>query len=155
VPELSDGVHEFTAVVSDDVGNTSEPSAAITVTVDATPPLWGEPSIIRGDLEGWNRIDVIVRFPCEDNLSGPEAGKEALEISTQGEGGDLSLEAPAAGCVDQAGNTAIEPRVLAGIKVDMTPPSYGEPGRAPGFEPNSNGWNNTDVTVRFPYEDSL
>jgi hypothetical protein len=155
LPELSEGAHEFTAVVSDGTGNTSDPSETITVTVDMTPPVWGEPSVIRGDLEAWNKIDVVVRFPCEDSLSGPEAGKEESQVSTQGEGSDLSLEAPAEECLDRAGNQTVRPLSVDGIRVDMTPPAYGAPTRAPGSEPNENGWNNTDVTVRFPCEDSL
>jgi hypothetical protein len=111
--------------------------------------------VIRGDLEAWNKIDVVVRFPCEDSLSGPEAGKEELQVSTQGEGSDLSLEAPAEECLDRAGNQTVRPLSVDGIRVDMTPPAYGAPTRAPGSEPNENGWNNTDVTVRFPCEDSL
>lgn len=53
---------------------------------------------------------------------------------------------------DHAGNK--ESVQSVSFKIDQTPPYYGAPARASGSEANSNGWNNTSVTVNFPCSDA-
>jgi len=97
------------------------------------------------DANGWNNSDVTVHFDCTDSGSG------VYEVT-----GDIVLATEAANqsvtgaCTDKAGN--VSEITVTGINIDKTPPVLTGT-KSP--LPNSNGWNNSDVTVHFDCTDSL
>ena len=123
-----------------------------TIKIDLTRP------VITGSLSpssngnGWNNTDVTVNFACVD--SGPVQSGIALNtasgstLSTEGTGQSVSNSGS---CSDDAGNSALQSTVN-GINIDKTNPSI-TGGRSPLA--NSNGWNNTDISVSFSCTDSL
>ncbi len=132
----------------DAAGNRAQ--TQITIKLDYTAPTVevGEPQGELGD-EGWYRSDVAVSATAADNLSGFADGQLQLEETKrtmrEGEGLRLSFTVE-----DLAGNRS---EAQAGpFKVDKAPPTIAaEPDR----QPDSNGWYNRDVTVRFRCADTL
>ena len=96
---------------------------------------------------GWNNTDVLVSWNWTDNSGGSGLDPTACTTTstTSGEG-DLTLTAT---CKDVAGNTGSASYTA---KVDKTPPTASA-SASPAA--NSNGWNNTDVTVSFSGTDGL
>jgi WD40 repeat protein len=132
----------------DKAGNRAE--RTVTVNLDKTKPqlTLGEPQGTLGS-EGWYRTDVVVPYTATDNLAGFSGGQRQLQGSARssGEGSAVRVRVRVE---DLAGNAT---EAEAGpFKVDQTPPTISA---AVNPQPNAQGWNNTDVTVRFQCEDAL
>jgi sugar lactone lactonase YvrE len=132
----------------DKAGNRAE--RTVTVNLDKTKPqlTLGEPQGTLGS-EGWYRTDVVVPYTATDNLAGFSGGQRQLQGSARssGEGSAVRVRVRVE---DLAGNAT---EAEAGpFKVDQTPPTISA---AVNPQPNAQGWNNTDVTVRFQCSDAL
>lgn len=142
-----------TGTCLDNAGNTA--SATFTgINIDKTAPHYGTPSRASGseaNTNGWNNTDVTVNFPCIDDLSGAIASPIAETVTA--EGANQTATAPAAACVDQAGNVAASDSSLGNISIDKTAPVV-TMASVTGTLGN-NGWYTTDVTVHFQADDSL
>jgi WD40 repeat protein len=136
------------AVAVDNAGNKAE--REVVVNLDKTRPeiVLGAPLGTLG-IENWYRSDVTVPYTATDTLSGFPGGKTTTEgtVTTTGEGPDRTVVIRV---TDLAGNTA---EAKAGpFKVDKTPPVIVAKITP---EPNSAGWNNSDVVVSFECTDAL
>jgi parallel beta-helix repeat protein len=127
-------------------------STTVKVSIDKTKPAIqaGSP---RGTLgsEGWYRSDVTIPFTATDNLSGLDPDGRlsvSFEGTTSGEGTDRYVDGR---IKDRAGNEA-DPARLGPFKVDKTAPTVTAE-LSP--RPNTQGWNNGDVTVSFRCEDRV
>lgn len=108
---------------------------------------------------GWHTSDVQIELFSEDNEGG--VGVEKIEYSLDG-GRIWNKYGEPFGIMEEGIYTVlyrsqdifgnIEEAKTAEIKIDKTKPVL-DSSRAP--EPNSNGWNNTDVTAHFDCADSL
>jgi WD40 repeat protein len=132
----------------DKAGNRAE--RTVTVNLDKTKPqlTLGEPQGTLGS-EGWYRTDVVVPYTATDNLAGFSGGQRQLQGSARssGEGSAVKVRVRVE---DLAGNAT---EAEAGpFKVDQTPPAISA---SLNPQPNAQGWNNTDVTVRFQCSDTL
>jgi WD40 repeat protein len=132
----------------DKAGNRAE--RTVTVNLDKTKPqlTLGEPQGTLGS-EGWYRTDVVVPYTATDNLAGFSGGQRQLQGSARssGEGSAVKVRVRVE---DLAGNAT---EAEAGpFKVDQTPPTISA---SLNPQPNAQGWNNTDMTVRFSCQDAL
>jgi len=115
--------------------------------IDTTPPNITASATPGANLNGWNNSSVTVTWTVTDAES-PVSSQTGCGVVT------LSMETPAAGTTltcsaTSAGGTASQ---SVTIRIDLTPPSISAT-RTPG--PNTNGWNNTNVTVSFACSDGL
>jgi subtilisin family serine protease len=139
-----DGTHELTVTVKDQAGNSA--SDAKTVKLDRTPP---QINCQPPDATRWYREDVSVPCTARDTTSGLANPADAnFTLVAHGEGRAVLTETRTV--ADRAGNTATAGPFTC--QIDKTPPEI-QGNRSPG--PNSYGWNNTDVTVRFSCSDAL
>ncbi|MEK9149632.1 MAG: hypothetical protein AAB267_06270 [Candidatus Desantisbacteria bacterium] len=123
-------------------GNTA--TVYVTLSIDKTPPTITAVSSPQPNSYGWNNSDVTVSFNGEDALSGIDTITQSISVSTEGKDQQINGEA-----IDLAGNKAT---ASAKVNLDRTPPTI-TANASP--QPNSNGWNNTDVTVTFAGNDIL
>ncbi len=98
-------------------------------------------------MNGWNNTSVTVSFSCSDILSGLAAGSLPANTVLSTEAANQQVSGT---CLDLAGNAASA--AVSNINIDKTPPVLAAV-IAP--QPNSNHWNNSDVTVVFNATDSL
>ncbi len=138
--ESSDQAVTGTAV--DKAGNVSQVTAD--VRLDLTAPTIAYTLAPAPNTNGWNNTDVIVSFTCNDLLSGIKTCPDPVTVSTEGQSQQVTGTT-----VDYAGNTA---SVTAVISLDRTPPTIGH---SLDHAPNTNGWNNTPVTVTYSCNDAL
>ena len=124
-------------------GGTS--SQSVTIKRDATAPTILGSASPAANTNGWNNTDVTVSFTCSDNLSGVASCGPNTTLTSEGAGQSASGNA-----MDNAGNSAST--TVSGINIDKTDPTASG-SAAPAA--NSNGWNNTDVTVSFSGSDGL
>lgn len=124
-------------------GGTS--SQSVTIKRDATAPTILGSASPAANTNGWNNTDVTVSFTCGDNLSGVASCGPNTTLTSEGAGQSASGNA-----MDNAGNSAST--TVSGINIDKTDPTASA-SAAPAA--NSNGWNNTDVTVSFSGSDGL
>jgi hypothetical protein len=113
------------------------------VGVDNDPPtIKATPSPLP-NAAGWNNSAVTVTFTCNDVTSGVASCPPPQTVTTEGS------QVISGTATDNAGNTA---STSITVKVDETPPTI-----AASASPaaNSNGWNNSTVTVTFSCADSL
>jgi WD40 repeat protein len=139
-----DGTHTLRATIRDQAGNESQLSQ--TVNLDRTPP---QVSCRPPDTTPWYNRDVEVPCTASDATSGLASSADAqFKLVAWGEGSQVATDSRTVR--DMAGNaTTAGPYTF---KIDRTPPSI-------DYEltprPNANGWNNSDVTVRFRCADAL
>ncbi|MFN8475450.1 MAG: choice-of-anchor Q domain-containing protein [Anaerolineae bacterium] len=115
--------------------------------IDATKPtLIGAPTT-QPNSAGWYKGDVTVAWTCSDALSGI-VGVCPPNSTISSEGTDLTASARVS---DQAGNTTNAVSSPA-VKIDKTKPTIVA---AATTQPNSAGWYNGPVTVRFICNDGL
>jgi hypothetical protein len=111
---LDEGMHTITATATDAIGNVSDPSAPLSVTVDTTAPTITASHTPEPNANGWNNTDVIVSFECTDALSGLAGTPPApTTVSTEG------AHTVTGSCEDVAGNTA---QATTEVNIDKTPP---------------------------------
>jgi hypothetical protein len=128
-----------------DAGGLSDSASATYSIEDNTDPTITYVSRSPGANDnGWNNSAVTVTWTCSDDV-GVVSGTITQTVNTEGE--DQSVTGT---CEDVAGNTASD--IQSGINIDWTAPTASA---SASPEPNSNGWNNTDVTVSFNGEDEL
>jgi Glucodextranase, domain B len=94
---------------------------------------------------GWNNSGVTLYWNCGDALSGVVMGSVSSAVT--GEGQDQSATGT---CLDKADNSVSDTQ--SGINIDLTAPVISFQSRTLA---NSNGWNNTDVTVTWSCSDAL
>ena len=141
----TEGTFTASGSATDNAGNSSNTSFG-SIKIDKTPPtITGAPTTLPNS-NGWYNGDVAIHWTCSDALSGLAGSCPADSVIT-GEGDDLSVSALVS---DTAGNSASA--TVSGIKIDRTAPTASA-SASPAA--NSNGWNNTDVTVSFSGSDAL
>jgi hypothetical protein len=91
---------------------------------------------------GWNNAAVTVTFTCSDSTSGIATCPSPVVVNTDGAGQVVSGIA-----VNNAGNTA---STSVTLNIDRGAPTVTASRSAP---PNTNGWNNTPITVSFTCSD--
>jgi hypothetical protein len=134
----------YTGHAADNADNTN--STDVTVNIDSTAPVISFVTRTLANANGWNNGDVTVEWSCTDTGgSGVVAGTITKTVSTEGANQSVS-----ATCEDLAGNTSSDTQ--SGINIDNTAPTASA-SAAPAA--NTNGWNNTDVTVSFSGSDGL
>jgi len=111
-------------LVKDEAGNSSEEVTIDYEVVegDTTKPVITGSRDPLSNSSGWNNIDVVVSFSCEDVgpiQSGIETNTVAgMTVTTEGK--DQSVTNTGV-CIDVAGNTA-DPVTVSNINIDKTPP---------------------------------
>lgn len=104
-----------TGTATDKAGNTA--SETVTVNIDKTKPTIAYELTPTANANGWNNVDVTVKFSATDGLSGVDSvSPEEKIVST--EGADQSVTGTA---TDEAGNTASI--TVDEINIDKTPPT--------------------------------
>ncbi|HVI06841.1 MAG TPA: Ig-like domain-containing protein [Candidatus Binatia bacterium] len=125
-----------TGTVTDVAGNSV--SANVTVNIDETAPTITANVSPSPNSAGWNNSAVTVTFTCSDSLSGVVNCPSPQSVSTAGAGQVIS------GTVtDAAGNTA---STQVTVNISLTSPLIVA---SVSPQPNSAGWNNSNVTVNF------
>jgi alpha-tubulin suppressor-like RCC1 family protein len=118
--------------------------------IDRTPP-----NTTITALGGWNNVAVTIALNPGDALSGVSATYYRLDGAASQTGTSLSISADGIHTleywsVDAADN--VEAAHTAQIKIDQTAPTINHTQAPPA---NTNGWNNTGVTVAFICADDL
>ena len=135
----------------DNAGNAASYTSVGGINIDKTNPQINGSRDPEANGNGWNNTDVAVSFACADSgvaQSGIATDTVAGDTVTA-EGADQSVT-NSGFCVDNAGNAASS-ETFGGINIDKTDPRVSG-SRSP--DPNSNGWNNSDVAVSFTCADS-
>jgi hypothetical protein len=141
----AEGTADASGTCTDLAGNTK--SATREVKIDKTDPVITFTNRTPApNADGWNSSNVTVNWSCADSLSGPASASVSDLVST--EGSNLSSTGT---CHDNAGNNASDTQT--GIKIDKTNPTITFNSQTPAA--NVNGWNNTDVTVKWDCADTL
>ena len=128
-------------------GGTS--SQSVTIKRDATAPMIVAAAMTSPNVAGWYNGDVTVHFTCNDTGSGIPTGACPADqlLSTEG----MAVSSTEQTITDAAGNTS-DPSNVVIVKIDKTAP-MASASALPG--PNTNSWNNTNVTVSFNGSDAL
>jgi hypothetical protein len=142
----TEGLTSFSFFATDLSANV-EPTQTLTIKLDKTPPSITGTRTPLANANGWNNSDVTASFACADALSGLAPGSPPANTLMSTEGANQQVTGA---CQDLAGNMASA--TVSGINIDKTPPNIA-PSRTPAA--NSNGWNNTNVTVSFACADAL
>jgi hypothetical protein len=139
----ADGVYSLEYWSVDNAGN-EESHHTIPVRIDKTPPTIAANLSPLPNTNGWNNGKVTVSFVCDDVLSDIASCSADHVVSDEGANQEVSGQA-----VDNAGNSAT---AHTSVSLDATPPTVAA-NRSP--VPNTNGWNNGNVTVSFSCDDGL
>ena len=141
--------HEIAGMAEDIAGNNT--SLLVTLTIDLTPPEIVAIADIPPNGNGWNNTNVRVRFEASDEISGvasrtplDQFGEHALVVSTEGR--DQQIVGTATDAADHTASASVI------LNIDKTAPQITA---TPNIAPNGNGWNNSDVVVRFAASDAL
>lgn len=124
-------------------GSFKDRSSCAALTVNSPPTVSGTPDRDPNSF-GWYNDDVVITWSGDPGSSGVTGCDPATTVSSEGEAQVISGH-----CTDVAG---CEGRGSVTLNIDRTPPRISG-SRSPG--PNTNSWNNTDVTVRFNCTDAL
>ena len=137
------GVVATSPAFTDRAGNVGVP-ASLTLNIDHTPPVVNTSRSPLANPSGYNNTPVTVHFDASDAVSGLTG--PATEDVVFSNDGFFTVQRT---FTDLAGNTTSS--FVNNIWIDKTPPSI-QASFSPG--PNANGWNNTNVTVRFDVLDN-
>lgn len=129
---------------SDNAGNI-ETVKTVSFKIDKSAPEINGAATTESNANGWYKQSVVVRFNCNDAVSGAVSSVIDNTIGTEG-----SNQSSKGICTDVAGNTS--ELTISGINIDKTAPVVSVL-RSP--DANSRGWNNTPVTVTFAATDAL
>ncbi len=162
--------YSFYSIARDLVGNiespktTAEATTLVSNTADLIPPITTATLSVNPNANGWNNSNLRVSLSATDNEPGGSGVKEIhYTMSGAQSGGNVLLGSTATLTVSSEGITTItyfsvdnagnfEAAKSITIKLDKTPPTI-LGSRTPA--PNTNGWNNTPVTVSFQCSDAL
>jgi len=133
-----------TGTCEDTSGNTADDTQS-DINIDTTAPSAAASRAPLANSFGWNNTDVTVSFSGTDTLSDIDSCS-ANQVFGEGAGQSASGT-----CTDKAGNVSA-PATVSNINVDKTAPTASA---SASPAPNSNGWNNSDVTVSFSGTDGL
>src|SRR5439155_341248 len=147
---LVDGTHNISCTATDGLGNgpgvgSGSTAMPVSYKVDQTLPTISGSAAPAANAAGWNNSDVTVSFSCSDATS---TINTCAGPSTLGEGAAQSASGSA---TDIAGNT--KSATVSGINIDKTDPVATLASRLPAA--NGDGWNNSDVTVKWDCTDAL
>ena len=120
-------------------------AVSIYVKIDKTSPTISATVSPAANAAGWHNSDVLVSFTCIDSLSDVDSCSGPVTMSSEGAGQSVTGSA-----TDKAGNTASI--TVENINIDKTAPTI--TGSRTPFA-NTNGWNNSPVTVSFSCDDAL
>lgn len=140
---IADTAGDLFTCTATSLGGTSSPS--VTIKRDATAPLAVASQLPLANSNGWNNSDVTVSFTGTDIGSGIDSCTVDGVLSSEGAGQSASGT-----CTDLAGNESASASAV-GINIDKTAP-IAAAAQLPLA--NSNGWNNSDVTVSFTGTDA-
>ena len=134
--------------VSDKAGNTATATSSPAVQIDKTAP-----ETTASAPTNWNNVNVTVSLNASDALSGVKTTNFILDGGAPQTGTSVAISAEGVHTleywsVDNADNA--EAHRTVEVKIDKTPPTINHT-QSPA--PNSNGWNNSDVTVTFTCSD--
>jgi hypothetical protein len=137
------------ATVSDKAGN-STTGTVDHINIDRTPP-----ATTASAPSGWVNNDVTMTLSATDNLSGVDTTSYVLDGGSPQTGNSVVIGSEGIHTLkywstDKAGNQESPHSVT--IKVDKTAPTITHT-QSP--DANAQGWNNTDVTVKFSCDDAL
>ncbi|MEZ3500634.1 Ig-like domain-containing protein [Pantoea sp. KPR_PJ] len=139
-PALSEGDHSLTATVTDAAGNSSQPTAALVITIDTTPPVAAADVLLTNDQSGAPVLSGGLTNDATPVLSGTAAagstitvydGEALLGTTTTDADGNWSFTSPAlddgshsltATVTSAAGNVSAPTEAL-GFTVDTQPPA--------------------------------
>lgn len=138
----SEGVTEVVGRAEDRAGNVS--TLTIPVRIDRSPPLITATMAPPPNAQGWNNSDVVLNYFCSDVLAGVASCPPSQTVAS--EGFDQGVPASA---IDLAGNVAL---LVTKLNIDKTPPVVAAV-RTP--TPDAQGWNSSDVIVRYECSDAL
>ena len=133
---------QVTGTAHDNAGNSQDDTA--TVNIDTVKPTISGAPDRSPNAHDWYAGDVTVSYTCSDGLSGIQACTSPIQL---GEGQAQKAKGTA---TDAAGNSA--DATVKGINVDKTAPTLSG---APTTDPNSAGWYNGDVTIKWTAADDL
>ncbi|WP_076260308.1 OmpL47-type beta-barrel domain-containing protein [Intrasporangium flavum] len=138
------------ASVTDKAGNTTNAQSSPAVRIDRTAPV----TTVTAP-PAWNKSDVTLTLVPNDGASGVDKTFYRLDGGTQTAGTSIPVTTEGNHTLtfwstDKAGNTEASHTVSFGI--DKTSPTIGHTQNPVA---NSDGWNNTDVTVTFQCSDAL
>lgn len=148
----TEGDHTYTSGQSCDPANNCA-TGSIDLKIDKTAPNITYSVTPVANNYGWNNSDVTITFNCSDPLansndptsaSGIESCSSPVTLST--EGNNQTVQGTA---TDKAGNSTT---ITANVNLDKTAPVITS---QLSQQPNSNGWNNTPVTVSYTCTDAL
>jgi pimeloyl-ACP methyl ester carboxylesterase len=139
----AEGLTTASYFARDSDGN-DELSRTLDIRIDKSAPNVDALTDVPPNLHGWNGGPVAVSFVASDEPggSGLATSPSPVSVSTEGENQEIAGTAE-----DNAGNAAT---TAVTLNIDLTPP---EIVAIPDVLPNGNGWNNTDVRVRFEASD--
>lgn len=128
---------------TDNAGNV-EQEKTLEVKIDLTPPVIGSVPTPSPNANGWNNSPVTVTWNVADPESGivSSSGCAPLTVASDTPGATFTCTA-----TDGAGQSSSS---SVTVKLDATPPAIAA-SRSP--QPNTAGWNNTDVTASFSCSD--
>lgn len=133
-----------TATCFDNAGNSASDTQS-GINIDKTAPGIVANRTPAANANGWNNSDVTVTFTGNDGLSGLVSCTTPVVFSAEGAG-----QSATGTCADNAGNSSSA--TVNNINIDKTAPTATATASPAS---NSNGWNNTDVTVTFTGVDGL
>ena len=140
----AEGEHTLSYGSSDKAGN-AEARRTVRVRIDKSAPTMRHRFTPSAYEDGaWTNKNVTVSFECGDSLSGVESCPADVTVSGEGENQQVTGTGR-----DKAGNSANH---TASVSIDKTGPVVtASADRAP----DSNGWYNSNVTVRYSAQDAL
>jgi len=141
----TDGTTELSFFATDNQNNKETPVKKLTLKTDHVKPTIVGTGAPAANGDGWTNSSVTVSFTCNDALSGIETCTASQVLANDG-----NNQTVVGSAMDRASNVA--ETTVGPIRIDKTNPTISASGN-PG--PNADGWNNTDVTVKFTCGDAL
>src|SRR5687767_846987 len=144
----TEGTNQSATGTCQDLAGNAATNTQTGINIDKTPPTAIASVSPSQNANGWNNTDVTVTFTGNDAGSGIAFCSPVITVSTEGAG----QTSPSGTCTDLVGHVSL-PVSATSINIDKTSPTIAFTNRTPA--PNTNGWNNSDVTVNWFCEDSL
>jgi hypothetical protein len=141
----ADGANQSVGGTCEDAAGNTASVAVSGINIDKTPPVAITGAAPPANPNGWNNTDVTVSFTGSDSISGIDFCTAATTLNAEASGQSASGT-----CTDKAGNVSAP--TSRTINIDKTAPTASA---AASPAANTNGWNNSNVTVSFTGNDSL